>query len=396
MNIEKKFVHLFFISSDWENYHRKVFTQTIQSSFKKWSDVYLIQYPVSLTVNLFIKFRKRFLGFITGKYKLRETEDGIKIFTPFVLFHINLWNRIGFLKFIDIFILSFIIKNLLKKLNDKIIILWVYLPEHLLIIKKLRYNFLIYDFYDNQAYSTDGILIKEKDLLNNELIKKSDLVICTGRVLYENAVRQNINSIHLPNANNAGSKIVNSKSDIVTELTGMTGPIIGYVGNVRDWIDFELIKYLLEEYREAKIVFVGPVDKTAVKCIRKLSHYTNLIITGNKPVELIPHYLKSFKVGIIPFKLNKFTEGVMPYKFFEYLNAGIPIVTTYLPDFKFYESHIGYSKNYNQFLENCKSAINGGFENKVKNYENLARENSWEKRVEVLSNIFKEKFKIDN
>jgi hypothetical protein len=392
----KKYVHLIFISSDWEDYHRKIFTQTINENFKSWSDVYLIQYPISLTVNLFIKFKKKFLGFLTGKYKLKEIENGIMVYTPFILFHINLWTKIKFLKFIDVFILSFLLNSLIKKFKNKKIILWVYIPEHFLVIKKLKYDFLVYDFYDNYIYTLDGTLNEEKNYYNDELIKKSNLVICTAKVMFENAIKQNANSIYLPNANNAGNRNFKFDEKIKTELLNIEEPIIGYVGNIRDWIDFELIEFILKNYEEAKIVFVGPIDKTAKKYVKRLETYNNFMLIGNKPLDLIPYYLKSFRVGIIPFKHTKFTEGVMPIKFFEYLNAEIPIVTTNLPDFKFYKEYIGYSESYEEFLNNCKAAINGDFENKVKYYKKLAEENTWEKRVEVLERIFIREFAIKN
>lgn len=385
-----KYVHLILLSSVWEGYHRKVFTETLYDKFNSWSDFVLIQFPISLTVNLFVKFKKKLLGYFTGNYAFKEIKSGMYLFTPVILFHLKLWDKIRQLKLIDIYLLTKQINKCSSKFADKKIILWVYLPEHFLLLKKIKYDYLIYDFYDNNVFTSDGKPKKNYKFYNDELIKKSNLVICTAGKLFEVARNLNVNSLHIPNANNAGDPIFFKKNDFKTELSDFKEPIIGYVGNIRDWIDFELIEKLLINFKNAKIVLVGPVDKTAVKYIKKISKYENLILTGEKQLELIPKYIEEFKVGIIPFKLNKFTEGVMPIKFFEYLSAGIPMVTTNLPDFKFYEKIIGYSQNHSEFIKNCEEALNGSYEGKIIEYKKIALENTWEKRVEIIESFLKD------
>ena len=44
-----------------------------------------------------------------------------------------------------------------------------------------------------------------------------------------------------------------------------------------------------------------------------------------------------FNVGLIPFRLNQLTRGVNPNKLYEYLAAGIPVVST-----RFSEEVLGY------------------------------------------------------
>ena len=47
----------------------------------------------------------------------------------------------------------------------------------------------------------------------------------------------------------------------------------------------------------------------------------------------MPRVLAGFDVGLIPFRLNALTAGVNPNKLYEYLAAGVPVVSTpFSPD----------------------------------------------------------------
>lgn len=385
-----KYVHLIFISSDWEFFHRQRLFRTMIDKFCVWSDFVFVQEPLSISINLFFEFKRKFVGYFTGKYKYKEIEKGIKLFTPIAIFHHLLWSKIKFIKYLDVILLCNQINIFIKKrLSDRKVILWVYTPEHYLLVKKLKYDYLVYDLYDNYIYNIEGKLIKDNTYYNQELIKICNLILTTGFVMYKQAIKLNKNSIYLPNANNVGEVNFKFDNSICTEISNIRGSIIGYLGNIRNWIDFDLIELLLNEFRDSKIVFVGSISRSAKRSIRKLRKYSNLILTGNKKLELVPYYLKSFDVGIIPFRLTKFTEGVSPYKFYDYLVANIPIVTTNLPDLKLYKDYIGYSETNDQFVQNCKIAIDGGFKNKINKFPEIAKKNTYEKRVKVLSKVYK-------
>ena len=385
-----KYAHLIIIG-EWEGFHRRRFMEILTKRFHDWSDFIFIQTPISLTVNLFYRFKDKFIGYITGKYEYTELESGIKLFTPIIIFNLLLWSKIKFLKNLDVFLYSFQINRFIKKrLFDKKIIFWVIYPEHYMYARKIKYDYLVYDLYENYIYTFKSKLIKDKAYYNQELMKICDLIISSGVVMYEQAKNLNKNSLYLPSANNAGDVDFKYDENIKTELSDIKEPIIGYVGNIRFWIDFSLIELLLKEFPYAKIVFVGPVDRTAKKSVRKLLKYKNFMLTGNKPLEMVPYYLKEFDVGIVPFKYTKFTEGTSPYKFYEYLIAGIPIVTTNLPDQKVFKDVVGYAETNEEFVQYCKDAINGGFKEKVKKYKEIAKENTYEKRVDVLVKTYKD------
>ena len=58
----------------------------------------------------------------------------------------------------------------------------------------------------------------------------------------------------------------------------------------------------------------------------------NIEFFGELAHSSVPRTLSSFDVGIIPFVLTELTAATDPVKIYEYLAAGLPVVSTTLPE----------------------------------------------------------------
>ncbi len=76
-----------------------------------------------------------------------------------------------------------------------------------------------------------------------------------------------------------------------------------------------------------------------------LERLPNVKLLGRKPYASLPSYLRAFDVGIIPFKLNELTRNVNPIKLREYLSAGLPVVSTDMPEVARYVRNAGELAN---------------------------------------------------
>ena len=63
-------------------------------------------------------------------------------------------------------------------------------------------------------------------------------------------------------------------------------------------------------------------------CVR----YPNVHFLGQKPYSELPAYCKAFDVALMPFKLNELTLNANPLKVREYLAAGLPVISTPVPE----------------------------------------------------------------
>jgi len=387
-NMAKKYTHFFFLSERYEIAHRRNYVDAMYPFLKVWSSFVVVSAPISLIFHSFVNIKK-IIGLVKGHCKTYVTDDGKIIFTPIILFHYIFWLKCGIFAKVDEWLIISQLKRLGRKydisFNNNI--LWVFYPQHYPIIKDRFFKTKIYDFYDNHSYDYEGNLIEKMDKYNKKLIKESDIVICTAKVLYEQSKIININSFYIPNGNDY--KLLSNRDNTkkIPELEKINKPIIGYIGVIRNWIDFELLKHLMKNLPEAIFIFIGGIEKNAIKLLKGIEALPNFRRFGFMERERLKSYMSYFNVALIPFRVNKFTEGVYPYKFNEYLAAGIPIVTTALPDLEEYSDNIGYSRTYEEFLLNCKKAINCEFCEKIKHYDAIAFNNSWDKKAETLNKI---------
>ena len=82
--------------------------------------------------------------------------------------------------------------------------------------------------------------------------------------------------------------------------------------------------------------------------------------------------------------------GCFPVKFHEALSAGPPTVVTNLPAYTPFRDVCYISRGYEEFSQNIKRALDEDSPEKVKARQEIAKQNTWEKKVEMmLEYVFK-------
>ena len=77
---------------------------------------------------------------------------------------------------------------------------------------------------------------------------------------------------------------------------------------------------------------LGPAGaEAAMEGYTRVASRPNCHFLGHRPYELLPDYLRGADVAVIPYRLTPHTAAVFPMKVFEYLGAGLPVVSTRLP-----------------------------------------------------------------
>jgi hypothetical protein len=74
----------------------------------------------------------------------------------------------------------------------------------------------------------------------------------------------------------------------------------------------------------------------------------------------LPAYAKVFDVGLIPFRLNELTRAVNPIKLREYMSAGLPVVSTALPEVLRYRDFVSIAENAGDFIAACERIVAAG------------------------------------
>jgi glycosyltransferase involved in cell wall biosynthesis len=75
------------------------------------------------------------------------------------------------------------------------------------------------------------------------------------------------------------------------------------------------------------------IGKVAPDCdVSGMKAVPNIHFLGRQPYASLPGYCRAFDVALMPFKVNELTLNANPLKVREYLAAGLPVVSTDIPE----------------------------------------------------------------
>ena len=163
-------------------------------------------------------------------------------------------------------------------------------------------------------------------------------------------------------------------------------PVIGYVGAIHKHFDVEMLAEMARARPDWSWVLIGPLATS----FQGLKRIPNVYLTGPKPHQELPAYIRRFDVGIVPYLRNSYTATVVPTKILEYLAMGKPVVSTSLPEVvAFNKKHkvITLSANcpleFSASIERALTSI--GEEDYGNHRRKVAALHDWEVRYERMS-----------
>ena len=171
------------------------------------------------------------------------------------------------------------------------------------------------------------IIIRE---LERRLMLKSDVVICSSEKLRADKVRVNPNAHLVQHGVDLDhfAKAFDPATTVPDDLRGAPGPIIGFWGLIADWVDLQLIRHVADAFSGGTVVLLG----NSTTDMKPLDGARNVRVLGRRHYADLPRYAKAFDVALMPFKVNELTLAANPLKVREYLAAGLPVVSTAIPE----------------------------------------------------------------
>lgn len=200
---------------------------------------------------------------------------------------------------------------------------WLYTPLALGVAQSLSPSLLVYDVMDDLA-SFKGAA-HSLELRHVQALKAADVVFTGGRSLYRAVLQHRAEGTHLfPSGVEPEHYAV-----AVGRRRRRERPVAGYVGVVDERIDLPLLGDLATALPDWDVQVVGPVVKIDPAT---LPQAPNLSYLGPRPYPMLPDVMAGFDVALMPFALNEATRSISPTKTLEYLAAGLPVVSTRVPD----------------------------------------------------------------
>jgi glycosyltransferase involved in cell wall biosynthesis len=168
-------------------------------------------------------------------------------------------------------------------------------------------------------------------------------------------------------------------------LGAIPGPIIGFVGQINERLDRELIRLVALAHPEWSLVFVGPILRNVD--VGPLQALQNVYFLGPADRDRLPEFLKPMDVCTVPFLVNEHTRTMSPLKILEYLAAGKPVVSTPLPAVRAYEPHVDIACGAAEFAAAVDLALAENSAARRRARAEFAGEHSWESRLEEICGL---------
>ncbi|WP_258232528.1 glycosyl transferase [Pseudomonas brassicacearum] len=179
-------------------------------------------------------------------------------------------------------------------------------------------NHAIYDAMDDFPAFYQGLSRRSMERRQAQLIQRVDKVLASSSPLRDKLLGMT-DQVGL--ALNACD--MNTLAPVQSLDLGAKHQVLGYVGTLGRWFDWDLVIALAQANPGNPIRLIGPLFTPAP---RGLPANIELLPECSHAAAIAA--MATFSVGLIPFKRNRLTASVDPIKYYEYRALGLPVIST--------------------------------------------------------------------
>lgn len=164
------------------------------------------------------------------------------------------------------------------------------------------------------------------------------------------------------------------------EFNVLPQPFVVYCGVIQDRFDVKLVAATAALLPQIYWVIAGPVWKGMDLTSLNLP---NVRLIGPVNYRQLPNLLARASCGIIPHKINQFTASMNPLKLYEYLAAGLPVVSTPIKGTEQFPSGVLTASTPQEFAAAIQKALTYSPEQKIR-LRQLIIDQTWDTRVQLM------------
>jgi glycosyltransferase involved in cell wall biosynthesis len=232
--------------------------------------------------------------------------------------------------------------------------LWTFLPNVGNYVGRLGETGAVY--YCVDEWSLFGYLdAAQTAAAERELLTKVDAVFAINSALADAKRAFNPRTFVSPHGvdHQLFARALDPDTAVPNDLAKLRSPLLGFYGTLRDWVDFELLAHVARARPQWTIALIGQ-ELCDTSAIRNLP---NVHLLGQKPHHDLPAYCKGFDVGLIPYRIDNRMPFVNPLKLREYLSAGLPVVSTPVPEVEKFPEVARIAKTPEEFVTAVEQAL---------------------------------------
>jgi glycosyltransferase involved in cell wall biosynthesis len=175
------------------------------------------------------------------------------------------------------------------------------------------------------------------------------------------------------------------------ENLGEEAVTLGYAGLVSSRLDLPLLAELAAIRPEWRLVLVGEIVPAGCQTeLARLTALPNVTLAGPRPAAEMPGIIARWDVGLIPYRVNEETRRASPLKLYEYLAAGLPVVSADVPAVRPFAGLIEIAGGPEETAVAVARALATDSAAARAGRRAAVREHSWDARVESLSAMLAE------
>lgn len=241
---------------------------------------------------------------------------------------------------------------------------------------------LVYDVIDHP----DVFPHPQRTLRRNHdrALETADVVFAVSQPLLNEVRERRADSVYLPNgvefARFSAAPDPTAVPEDMTRSRSHGRPAAGYVGALARWVDSDLLAALAAMRADWDFFVVGEALDDSFDRL-SAARPANLYLLGPRPYAAIPSILSALDAGLIPFRVGPEGSHASPIKLYEYLAAGLPVLSTPIPECELVpEVEVAVSAAaFSDLLDRARGSRRS--ENFRRRAQERARENDWSERA---------------
>jgi glycosyltransferase involved in cell wall biosynthesis len=256
---------------------------------------------------------------------VREVEPNVFVFNPLA---IPAYGRPA-IRALNQRLLRWQVRGAMRRLGFRRPVNWVFNPAAAVIAGALGEEMVVYHCVDEHSAFT-GVSTEALADLERQLLRRADLVIVSSEALHRSKSAHNPRTYLVRHGVefNHFRKAIDPATHVPDAVAGLPRPVIGFFGLIADWVDVDLMAEVADRFAGGSLVVLGK----ATTDVSVLARRPNVRLLGRVPYADLPGYCKGFDVALNPFRVNELTLNSNPLKVREYLAAGLPVVSTAIPE----------------------------------------------------------------
>ena len=324
---------------------------------------------------------------IRGAIEGTRVHDRVHVLSPLVLpLHGNSWVRA-----LNRRLLTLSVSRAARRVGIRRPILWAYVPQAEVLIDSLDPALVIYHCVDDIAAQkgVDATPFREAE---QRFASRADLVIASSSTLADRMREDSGNVLEAPNvADTALFSTALQSGPIDPALAELPEPRLLFVGAITATkLDLGLLAELARIRPDWSLALVGSVGLGDPSTdISSLAALPNVHMLGPRRQSELPAVLRGADVGLIPYLASPLTASIFPMKVYEYLAAGLPVVSTPLPALS-EVSGIDVAGNASEMAARIDAALSEDDPGLRMERSRAAAGHSWESRLEQLNAAVRE------